>query len=237
MFFIITIILVLQFVPVGAATMADRYTYIPFIGIFFIIGKLYEHLSLHANANLIKYKRYSLIVLVLGFITFSTITSKRVKIWKNDDTLFSDAINKYPNCRIPYLNRGVYFLNYFANIKYINNNFEREKYIKRAIKDFENTLKLTFIPLEKVQVYNNLGIAQITLGDYVNAISYLEKAIKIDPNNANTYNIRGNAKFYLKDYAGALEDYNKVIELKPQDSNAIKNRNSVMSILENSKKL
>ncbi len=321
MFFIITIILVLQFIPVGAATMADRYTYIPYIGIFYIIGKFCERFFLQPNANFIKYKSYSLILLVLGFIVFSAITYGRVKIWENDNTLFSDVINKYPNCstaylnrgvcyssyyaekvyandsikremyfkksiqdfenvlnfamftkdnwkvydnlasakgklgdideavkdysksielnpnnRNSYINRGVYFLNYYANKVYVNEKIKREVYVKRSIEDFESTLKLTFIPIEKVQVYNNLGIAKITLGDFTGAIGDCEKSIIINANDANAYNIRGNARFNLKNYEGALEDYNKVIALNPGDANAIKNIDVVKTIMENAKK-
>ena len=41
LFFLFTIVLVLQIIPVGQALVAERYTYIPYIGLLFIIGKMY----------------------------------------------------------------------------------------------------------------------------------------------------------------------------------------------------
>ena len=111
LFFIITIILVLQFVEVGFATMADRYTYIPYIGLFFIVGKFFEYLYNSVNRNYKKYTNYLLVAIIFGFITFSTISYGRVKLWKNDGALFSDVLNKYPDCVGALNNRGVYYIN------------------------------------------------------------------------------------------------------------------------------
>jgi len=317
LFFIITIILVMQFIPVGTATMADRYTYVPYIGIFFILGKLYERLSLHLNPQHIK---YVLIIILIFFIVFSVVAYQRVKKWENDETLFSDVIEKYPNCTIAYLNRGNYynayyakqvyaddktlsdsyvrkavsdfenvlkyelieknkwrayfnlgltlgdlddyegsvknfdksialnpdryaylmrgahFLNYYANKLYINDSAKRKLFIEKSINDFESSLKLTTEPKDKIQLYKNIAIALIHMGDYAGAIRNYDKIIDIDANDADVYVKRSDARYQLKDFKGALDDCNKAIELNPQDINTIKNRDYVKSILENSVK-
>ena len=260
-FFIITILLVLQFVPVGGAIMADRYTYIPYIGIFFIVGKLFENLSVRINT------KYMLIALAFGFIIFSSISYDRVKMWENDDTLFSDVINKYPYCTIAHFNRGCYNLNYNAQIVFANNNEKREMNINNAIKDFDETLKLD----EKYVGANyNRGCAKYMLKDYTGAIKDYDKAIALNPKDASSYFNRGNTKkevndyfgaikdfdktieltpsfvnaynnrsilkCMLKDYKGTIADYDKIIELNPKDTTTIKNRKIVESLLENSKK-
>jgi protein O-mannosyl-transferase len=224
LFFVITIILVLQFIPVGAASMADRYTYIPYIGVFFIIGKLFEYFSNNINAKYKKYSNYLLIVFIFGFITFSSISYGRVKTWENDETLFSDGISKYPYCSTLYFNRGSYYLNYYAENVYANNKTKRDMYINMSILDNENSLKFTYQHTEKAKTYCNLGLAKCDLGDFVDAISYLDKAIEIDSSYANSYKNRGKAKLMLKDYKAALEDCNKVIQLNPQDVTSYLNR-------------
>jgi tetratricopeptide (TPR) repeat protein len=309
LFFTISIILVIQIFPVGAAIMADRYTYIPYIGLFFIIGNVFEYFYTNVNVNYKKYKNYLLILLIFGFIVFSSISYGRVKLWKNDDIFFSEIINQYPYLSTAYKNRGSYYLgyyaqtvynydntqrkmyiekatkdfenslkysvkntdkaiaynnigiaksslgdfdgaiqyysksiaidslwsksysdrgscyiNYYANKMYVNNNIEKEKYIKKAIIDFEGFLKYSLTPMDKVTTYYDLGCAKFELNDFVGSINCFDKAIKIDSNYSNAYNNRGSAKNILKDYIGAIKDFNKVIELNPQNAIAYFNR-------------
>jgi len=316
LFFIITIILVLQFVPVGGATMADRYTYIPYIGFFFIIGKLLEKLSvqLHSNKNLLKYASTFLIIV---FIAFSTISFARVKVWENDDTLFSDTLSKFPNCGIAYRMRGIYFQHYHSKNKinkeddlkkaatdyenslkyiivpkdnkgvyfnigvikaelgdvesaiqwygksievdpsfgksylnrgscymsyyvgkvYVNDKANKEVYLNKAIKDFENSLKHELSKEESAKAYFNLGIAKSQLSNYEGSLADFDKGIQIDSiaGGANIYAQRAVVKYQLKSYEGALKDFSKAIELNPEDSNSIKNKEIVKSILKKNK--
>ena len=222
LFFITTIILVLQFVPVGAASMADRYTYVPYIGVFFIVGKLFEYLSNSANTNYKKYKNYIAIVFVLGFIAFSTISYTRVQKWENDETLFSDAKKKYPLCDVPYFIIGDYYLtNYKANVENKNN---REMYIKIALSEYENALKYSLNEANKVKAYYNLGTAKVYLGDFAGSKNDYDNVLTIDKNHINAYINRGNAKRELKDYEGSIEDLNKAIKLDPQNALAYNSR-------------
>jgi protein O-mannosyl-transferase len=318
LFFVITIVLVLQFIPVGAVTMADRYTYVPYIGLFFIVAKLYERLFQNPNASLSKYRKYSFVVLLFGFIVYASIAYGRVQKWENDAVLFSDVLDKYPDCSIAYKNRGVYYQSFFADRKYVNDTFQRETYLKKAVSDFENALKHAVVTTENWQLHDNLGVAKRSLGDfegskkefdtsielnpynrqsylnrgviYVNyyannlyannpvekekylmmalkdyesalrlkqnnkekaiiyanvgvakfnlgqlqdAVSYADSAISSDTDNVMSYEVRANAHFNLKNYTQAFDDFNKLSQLNPSDSNAIKNINLTKKIIDN----
>jgi len=215
LFFLITIILVLQFIPIGAATMADRYTYMPYIGIFFIAGKLFERFSNKVNSKK-NYSKYILIVFALGFITFSTITYGRVKVWKDEGSLFSDAIEKDSNSAIAYLIRGNYYYSYFANEKYVNDNKNRELYINSAINDYGNSIKYEINVKSRWRAYYNMGVAKSTLGNYVGAIKDLNKALEYEVDLENKVNINYSlavAKSSLGDFVGAIHDYDKTIAI------------------------
>jgi protein O-mannosyl-transferase len=222
LFFIITIILVLQIVQVGAASMADRYSYIPYIGIFFIVGKLFEYLIKSANIKYQKYKNYMAIAMIIGFFSFSTISSARVQKWENDETLFSDAKIKYPHCDVPYFIIGDYYLTkYVVNTENANN---KEIYIKKSFTEYINALKLSLNNVDKVKAYYNLGTVKGYSGDFAGAINYYDAAISIDNTYTNAYINRGNAKRELKDYNGSLEDLNKAIGLNAHSGLAYINR-------------
>jgi protein O-mannosyl-transferase len=224
LFFIITIILVLQFVPVGSATMAERYTYIPYIGIFFIIGKLFEYLSNSKNKNYKKFNNYLLILCAAGFIAFSTISYGRVKVWENNETLFSDAKEKYPYSCVPYFVIGDYYSLYYADKVYANNDAKREMYVKKAITEYENALKFSVNITDSAKAYSNLGFVKCYLGDFAGAMRDCDNAIKTDSTYPNSYKNRVRAKFMLQDYKAALGDCNKLIELVPNDADAFYNR-------------
>ena len=68
--------------------------------------------------------------------------------------------------------------------------------------------------------YSYRGIAKRDLKDYQGAIDDYNKAIAINPKDANAYVNRSIAKRDLKDYQGAIDDCNKAIAINPKDASA-----------------
>lgn len=64
-------------------------------------------------------------------------------------------------------------------------------------------------------VYNNLGCASLKAGNYVRALSYLNKAVKFNPKNAEAFTNRGNAYYRQGQIQQAMSDFSKAIELAP----------------------
>ena len=219
LFFVITIILVLQIITVGNATMADRYTYVPYIGIFFIVGKLFESLSAKTNKS---NKNMLLSTLVLGGVIFAAITFFRIDKWKNDETLFSDVMEKYPENPLAYNNRGCYYLK-IAQSDSLNDG-QKVAYFKKSFQDFNNLIKASN---NYASAYHNRGLANYFLKDYDAAIKDFDVEIKKNPDKKELYFDRGNAKKDFLDYAGAIKDFDKVIELDPKAENAYFNRGNV----------
>ncbi|MDR1346049.1 MAG: tetratricopeptide repeat protein [Bacteroidales bacterium] len=63
--------------------------------------------------------------------------------------------------------------------------------------------------------------------DYDKAIEDYNKAIELNPDDANAYNNRGNAYALKCDYDKAIEDYNKSIELEPGLAEVYNNRGNI----------
>ncbi len=243
-FFIITIMLVLQFIPTGLAIMADRYSYIPYIGIFFIIGKVYERLALMVNVKL-NYQRYLLIFFLFGFISYSALAYERVGIWENEDTLFSDVISQYPHCKLALGGRAMYFMNYHSN--YAHDKITKEEGYKKAIADFENSLKYTTDIKEKALVYYDIGVAKNSLGDTAAAKLEYDKSLEVDPSYRDSYLNRGIC--YMNYYAkivyardnekqmaainNSIKDFDKAIILDNNFLDAYVNRGNAKIMLKN----
>ncbi len=239
LFFTISIFLVLQILPVGGAAMADRYTYIPYIGIFFILGKLVEHLS--ASHHLKKIKTYSLFFLVVMFSAFVFQTNMRTESWENDEILFSDVIDKFPECKMAYLNRGVYrqsIKNYQAAIDDYNKAlqiypeydmaYNNRGFLKKELKDYKEAIldfNLAIKSNPKFSLaYYNRGISKQALNDSHGAISDYSNAIKLQQDNFCAYTDRAVSKCTLKDFKGAIIDLNIAIEYQPKYFQAFINR-------------
>ena len=83
---------------------------------------------------------------------------------------------------------------------------------------------------QSAEGYRYRGIGASLLKDYQGAIADYNKAIAINPRDANAYNNRGNPKKGLKDYQGAIADFSKAIAIDPQ-SVAYANRGTIKGIL------
>ena len=204
LFYFFSIALVLQFISVGSVLMADRYSYLPYIGLFFIIGRGYSYLHDQKEKKFVTYKYLSLIILSFYAILFSYLTFNRCKIWKNSETLWTDVIDKYGSkAETAYKNRG----SYYAGIK---------KY-DLALKDCN-----TYISLKKddPRIYSNRGIIYSVLKNYEAAIQDYNTALAMDPNLIKDYPLRGFAYLQHGDFKKAVDDYTEVIGQAPANADA-----------------
>jgi tetratricopeptide (TPR) repeat protein len=206
MFYFINIALTLQFFQVGSAVIAERYTYVSYIGILigvaFLIG--YE-----ADKRKIPMQYfYLLMVVYFGIMTILSI--QRVAVWKNSETLWTDVIAKYPKSHTAYNSRGYYYL--------------KEKMLEKALPDFTRSIEIRPTYLDAL---NNHGSVLRQLNQPRLAILDYNRALSIDPNFLMALTGRGNAYFTLGILDSALIDLNKAVGLNPGGANALGNRGAV----------
>jgi len=238
-FFLINIALVLHLIPFGGGVVvADRYSYISYIGIFFLFGQVFCWLTdkSYKYANKFKVYVYSFMTI---FIFFCFITTyNRNNIWKNTLSVWSDAVEHFPEHFYGYYgignaksDMGDYEGAILAFNKAIelNPNFSESYYNRGSVKynhlkdyqgalpDFNKTLEIN---PNHVTAYTNRGLTKNALKDYKGAIDDFNKAIQLSPGFPIAYLDRANLKADLGDFNGALQDYNKAIELNPNYKDA-----------------
>ncbi|NCA76490.1 MAG: tetratricopeptide repeat protein [Alphaproteobacteria bacterium] len=203
-FFTITIFLVLQLLPVGNAMMADRYSYIPSIGIFFLAGVGVKFLW-------DKGYRYAIGALLIAFTLFFGVqTFLRCTIWKDDLTLWNDVIKKDPAVEYAYNNRGIVLMN-------------QERY-DESVSDFTRAIELN--PVYPI-VFLNRGIARSRQNKHAEAIADFDQAINLKPENPEAWFNRGVALRNVGRNEEALRDFQRTLELKPQFPMAYYNRGTL----------
>ena len=244
LFFLVNLVLILQLVPFGTSIVAERYSYIAYIGLFFLVGYFVNLLlqkELTANDTI---RKAGIGVLGALVVFFSFKSWQRNDVWKNSITLTSDVIDKYPDRAMAYHHRGL-ARNYVKDYKLALGDFDKalaingkyaEAYTNRgtskfylgdyegALKDYNQALELR---PKDITSLNHRGMVKNALEDHLGAIKDFNQVLKFDPGIANAYLDRGNAKFYLGYPDKAIEDFSQAIALNPEYADAYANRGIV----------
>lgn len=211
LFFLFNIAPVLQIIPVGDTITAERYSYLPYIGLLLPVAS-FASLS-DSNPNKIKSALVAGILLAFAF-AFSIITYQRNKVWADTVTLFNDVKDKYPDCFVAYDILGYAYT-------------ERNEFDKA----YFNLNRANALNPKDALVYLHRSYLNLKLMKYDEVIQDCQKVINIDPGVEKAYNNMGYSYFSLNNYDKALECYNAAIRIKPDFELAYVNRSQTYFIL------
>lgn len=223
-FYLANLILVLQILPVGSAVISDRYTYIPYIGLFFALGWL---LNKYAAGN---YKKGFSIIIPVALI-FSLLTFKQAGIWNDGATLWDHAIKTVPSSKAYSLRASLLRKekDYTKAIEYYNtalnmNVIDHESYNNRgaiyfdlqkydlAYADYRKSLSLR---PDYHTAFDNMGALFAVQQNYDSALFYLDAAIRLKPDYKHTYSNRALTYMELKRYNEAIKDFETYLLYEP----------------------
>lgn len=202
LFFVATIIMVSQILPVGAAVAADRYFYLASVGIFLMIGE--------GLRRAMEWKPALKQALLGGILSVSLVYAflawKRVQIWENSYVLFSNVIEQYPFATFAYNNIGTYF-----------------QFKKEPQKAMEFYLKSVQVNKNYDLGYINLAIAYNDLKQYDKAVEYGERGMQLNPNSYDGWASLAFAYDNLKMHDKAVAAYRKANQLQPDNKTIMLN--------------
>ena len=210
-YYVVTLLPVTGIIQVGSQSMADRYTYLPSLGPFLIIGLAVA--SVMKRINVMKKHRQTVTLfytalVIFVFVLIVHLTIQQIGIWRNSITLWSHVIQEEPQ-RVPlaYNNRALAF--------------EEIGLLDKAAADF-----YTAITLDPFfyKAYENLGMLYGKAGLYDKSIEFLSRSITMNPKSALSYSNRGLSYFHLGQYDRALTDFTKAIELDHRSAFIYMNR-------------
>lgn len=212
LFYIFTLIPAIGIVKVGDFAAADRYTYLPSLGPFLLIGlgvgTAFERYSGRSRKALIVF-----LFLLTALLLNKTVT--QIALWKDSITLWSHEIRLFPNTAdLAYNNRG--------------SNYVKLGRYQEAISDYDMAVKIN---PKYPDAYYNRGKLCKELGDYQQAMKEYSIAIELNPKYVNAYNNRGNLYFELRDAPQAIRDYNTAIQLNPRNVDAYTNRGNMYNVM------
>ncbi len=207
-FFFINIVLVLQIVTVGQAVMADRYTYVPYIGLLFALAWWLDERPGAISARF-PVRTAVAVVLALLLPVCLAQTWARCGVWRNSITLWNDTIAKYPRRIVDaYNNRGNYLYRVAGRPQ-------------EALADFNQALALnSTVP----KLWFNKGNVFAQLGQSDSAYACLDRAIQLKPDYVEAFGNRGAVRLQRGDAPGAVSDLTRAVTLDPGFRDAYANR-------------
>ena len=239
-FFLIAISVMIKLVPVGDSLVNERYSYIPYIGLAFMAGRIFE-----IGCSDKKYKLLSNSLLAIFCLILAIVSVNRISIWKDTGTFWKDLIVKYPdywrgyygwgvwcydnsdpeeamrNAQLacdrdppaaPFMLRGTLYVNYVKDFGKAEADFKKVVSFHEKGSPFEQQARQ-----ELANLYTHEG-------HYNEAIDILNEVIRLGFDESKPYILRAKAWEGLKKFSDAEADYNKAISLDKNNTEAYLNR-------------
>jgi tetratricopeptide (TPR) repeat protein len=202
LWYLIMLVPVIGIVQVGSQARADRYTYLPQIGLYLLLT--------WATADLCAGWRYRRAVLggCSTSILIALIFSARAQTsyWRNSESLWTHTLACTTDNFICLNNLGLALLK--------NGN------VDEAIHHFQTALE---IRPGFAEAHYNLGCALLKKGSVDEAIHHFQQALRIKPDSAEAHNNLGNALFKMGREYEALSHFQKALQIKPDYTEAHSN--------------
>jgi tetratricopeptide (TPR) repeat protein len=222
------------------APMADRYTYMPLIGI--VVGLAWGVPLLFQRREC---RRIILFPVGLTIIIICMVlTHQQCRYWKNSESIFRHALNVTERNYLAHSSLGVtlfnqnrineafYHFNKAISIApdihgyYINrgNAYVNLGQTQRAINDYTKAISLK---QNYIDAYYNRGTLYGKIGQHNLAIEDLNKTINLKTDHIQAFNNRGIVHNQMGSHKKSLDDFNEAIRLKPDYADAYNNRASL----------
>ncbi|MBU1648813.1 MAG: tetratricopeptide repeat protein [Proteobacteria bacterium] len=207
LWFVGMLIPVIGIVQVGIQAMADRYTYLPMIGLFLAFSWGLYHFPPFKNKRSLYFSITGSCILLLLSVT----TWRELQYWENGVSLFTRAVTITKNNYVAHNNLGYEFVQIFE--------FDKAK------KEFELALQIN--PNFEI-AHLNLGRSLIEEGNIAEGIEHYRSAIKIKPDYADAHNNLGNTLFRLGKNHEAAANYIQALRINPSLTETYNNLGAIL---------
>jgi protein O-mannosyl-transferase len=202
---------VIGLIQVGEQGHADRYTYLPQIGLYILIAWTIADLVQRSWA-----RGRRRVLLAIAAVTVIAVLSGcafvQTAYWKNSEALWAHALAVTKDNDVANNNLGFLFM--------------RQGELDKAISQFNTALKIrsehpqTHYSLGAALIHNNLGnaLAKKQLAD--EAIAHFQDAVRLRPDYADAYYNFGSVLFQQGQVDEAIAKWQKAVAIQPRDAEA-----------------
>jgi tetratricopeptide (TPR) repeat protein len=228
LWFIVTLIPVIGLVQVGAQSMADRYSYVPSLGLFLLVVWGFHELTRRWRPQPFAASVFAAIILCCCI----RLTFVQIGHWRSTETLFVQAIRVTRGNCVAHNNLGTVFDKagrwedaireyrraleiqpfYHLALNNLGLVLDRQGHSDEAIACFEKALRAR---PGYAEAHKNLGIVLGKQGRIPEAIYQFEEALKAEPGYAEAHNAWGCMLETAGELDQAMDHYRQALRLKP----------------------
>lgn len=207
LWFLGTLVPVIGLVQVGGQSMADRYSYVPLIGIFImLVWWTVDFTAVKPRWALVQWA-VALVVLVGCF----GMTRRQLHYWRNTEQLFTQALR---------VTKGNYIVHaIWGGVLY------KQGRLDEAIAQYQASLQ--FHPANG-EIHDSLGCALLEQGKLDEATWHMQQAVRINPNLASAHNDLGQALAQQGRREEAVTQFETAVQLDPELPDAHNNLANVL---------
>ena len=206
LWWVVTLLPCLNYRHLSIPLVADRFSYLPSVGLCLALGYLaFGWLPLHFP-NL---RHAWVVVVALAAVAalWAAQTVRTIPHWRDNDALFDYSLRVSPNAAEVHASHGV-VLQF------------RERDYDGAAREFRTALRLnaqSLRPIPMVTYNSYIGLGQVALlqGREPEALDYFDKAAHLLPNSNFAYDVLGSVYFPRGDYARAAEYFQQAVRVNP----------------------
>ncbi len=212
LYYLVTVSPVIGIIRVGAQAAADRYTYLPTLSLYLLLGAF---VVWALEINRASFKNFlSIGALAIGFVVLlilGALTVRQIPVWKNGETLWQEVVQAFPESPRAYANLGLFYS-------------DGGQY-DRALKNYEQALALYEVHKRErwvAAVSNNIGMVYQTRGEYDRALEMFSRALEVnqklgrESDIVTSFNNMGLVYFAGENYSQAAEQFQSAINRNPE---------------------
>jgi hypothetical protein len=214
LWFLGTLLPVIGIIKIGSHAMADRYTYMTFVGLYIVIAWGAPEIFKRFEVKQMAVGSTAVAVIVALMVTARIQTSN----WANSIRLFTHAIEATDDNYLAHRNLGL-ALAYRGELK-------------PALQHFQKALEIN---PASAKSYNDIGTCFVVTGKIDDAIGYFKKAVDLQPNFAKAHNNLGLVLMAKNNYAEAAIHFQEALRAEPDLASARQNLQKAIFSLEHKK--
>jgi tetratricopeptide (TPR) repeat protein len=208
--YLVMLVPVIGLVQVGEQGHADRYTYLPSIGLFLIAVWAAGDIAAVGQVRL--WRAVATAGTVMTVAALACTAFAQTSYWQNSETLWTHTLAVTTDNDVAHNNLG-YLCVDRGELDKAMSHFEAASKIRSGKLDPHYSLGTAFVEM-------NLGDALARKGQPDEAMAHFEQAIKLQPDYAEAYYNRGNVLYAKGRIDEAIADFEKTLQIQPDDADA-----------------